>query len=504
MLLFAILAGLLALALFQAYQTRQRVLRYTRKFGCPEPHWLFGHLLNFPKDPVGITMHTIEIQKQYGPDTVLWRLGNDHQLIIGTAKNAEKVLMPKDTAKANVYGFVEPWLGNGLLISSGEKWFQRRKIITPTFHFKILESFVEVFNKETDVLVNNLRTHVGKGEFDIYDPISLYALDSICSTSMGVHINALAEPTNQYVSDVKAMSELVLMRIFHPLNPYPKLFWLTTPNAREQRKLIARLHQFTDSVIKKRRQEMANQPKEPEPTDPSTDLYSKKRQTFLDLLLNVTVNGRPLSDSDIREEVDTFMFEGHDTTTSGISFTIYQLAKHQDIQEKVYQEILSLLGAEDSKTAPLNQNILQNFKYLEMVLKEAMRIMPPVAFIGRKIQADTEMNGVIVPAGTDITVSIRQIHRNPAVYPKPDRFDPERFSEHAEHKRGPFDYIPFSVGSRNCIGQRYAIMEMKITLIRLLANYKILAGESLNDLRFKMDLVLRPVDGIPIRVQARK
>lgn len=504
MLLFAILAGLLALALFQAYQTRQRVLRYTRKFGCPEPHWLFGHLLNFPKDPVGITMHTIEIQKQYGPDTVLWRLGNDHQLIIGTAKNAEKVLMPKDTAKANVYGFVEPWLGNGLLISTGEKWFQRRKIITPTFHFKILESFVEVFNKETDVLVNNLRTHVGKGEFDIYDPISLYALDSICSTSMGVHINALAEPTNQYVCDVKAMSELVLKRIFHPLNPYPKLFWLTTPNAREQRKLIARLHQFTDSVIKKRRQEMANQPKEPEPTDPSTDLYSKKRQTFLDLLLNVTVNGRPLSDSDIREEVDTFMFEGHDTTTSGISFTIYQLAKHQDIQEKVYQEILSLLGAEDSKTAPLNQNTLQNFKYLEMVLKEAMRIMPPVAFIGRKIQADTEMNGVIVPAGTDITVSIRQIHRNPAVYPEPDRFDPERFSEHAEHKRGPFDYIPFSVGSRNCIGQRYAIMEMKITLIRLLANYKILAGESLKDLRFKMDLVLRPVDGIPIRVQARK
>lgn len=133
----------------------------------------------------------------------MWSLFNWTILMMTSRKNVEKVLLAKQTEKALLYQFIEPWLGTGLLIASGEKWFQRRKIITPTFHFKILEQFVRVFNTETDTMVQLLRKHVGGKEFDIYDYVTLMALDSICETSMGTTVDAQHNPDNQYVQNVK-------------------------------------------------------------------------------------------------------------------------------------------------------------------------------------------------------------------------------------------------------------------------------------------------------------
>ncbi|XP_058822334.1 cytochrome P450 4C1-like [Topomyia yanbarensis] len=506
MFYFAIFLALVALVVVRFLHVRWKLLQVIKHFPGPKPNFLLGNLMEFQTDIPGIFKRMVELHEENGPDIVTWGVGNDIMLNVSSARSVEKVLMAKATEKSVIYDYIEPWLGKGLLISSGEKWFHRRKIITPTFHFKILEGFAEVFNREANVLMRKLERHDGAGEFDIYDYISLYALDSICETSMGVQINAQEDPTNQYVCDVKRMSELILLRIFSPISAFNSVYWYLVPNAWEQRKLIRRLHQFTDSVINQRREQLRNNKQlgTIEFDLNEADMYSKRKQTFLDLLLNVTVDGKPLSNLDIREEVDTFMFEGHDTTTSGIAFTILQLAKNQDIQQKVYDEILSTLGKDSCKTATLTYNNLQDFKYLDMVVKESLRLLPPVSFIGRKLVEDTEINGVIVPAGVDMTVPIYVVHRNPAVYPDPERFDPERFAESAENRRGPFDYIPFSVGSRNCIGQRYALMELKITIIRLVANYQVLPGETMKNIRFKTDLVLRPAEGIPIKVIARK
>uniref|UniRef100_A0A182FZS0 Uncharacterized protein n=2 Tax=Anopheles albimanus TaxID=7167 RepID=A0A182FZS0_ANOAL len=503
-----VVAVVLCIVGLRVYRRRQQLRRIAAHFGGPQPHWLLGNLLEYPANDIpGIFERMVSMHVDYGKDLFNWGLGNDHMVVVSSAANVEKVAMAKKTQKSSIYEFIELWLGQGLLISKGEKWFQRRKIITPTFHFKILENFAEVFNSEADVLVENLRQHANSGrEFDIYEPISLYALDSICTTSMGVAIHAQRDPTNQYVRDVKRMSELVLLRIFHVLASFPQVYWYLIPHAWEQRKLIGRLHAFTDAVIQKRRKQLLDSKQSGGRVsfDMNEDnLYSKRKETFLDLLLNVTVDGQPLSDLDIREEVDTFMFEGHDTTTSGIAFTFYQLAKHPDIQERLYQEIVHTLGP-DYRTVPLTYSTLQNFKYLDMIVKESLRLLPPVSFIGRRLVEDLELNGVTIPAGTDITIPIYVIHRNPEVYPDPERFDPERFADESTQRRGPYDYIPFSIGSRNCIGQRYALMEMKITIIRLLSNYQILPGDTMSQVRLKTDLVLRPDKAIPIKIRERK
>lgn len=110
---------------------------------------------------------------------------------------------------------------------------------------------------------------------------------------------------------------------------------------------------------------------------------------LLDVLLQSTVNGNPLTNEDIREEVDTFMFEGHDTTTSGISFALYLIARHADVQKKLVEEIKQVMGADKNK--PVTYRDLQDLKYLECVIKESQRLYPSVPAIGREITEDIQV-----------------------------------------------------------------------------------------------------------------
>ncbi|XP_049537311.1 cytochrome P450 4c3-like [Anopheles darlingi] len=502
--LLTLVLGYVAYLLVRYHQNRQQLLAIRTKFGAPRSDYFLGTFYMFKNRSIPDIFDIVTgLHKRYGPDVAIIGAFNDLVLDLSSTKNVEKVLLTKTTKKSFVYDYLEPWLGTGLLISFGEKWFQRRKIITPAFHFKILDQFMDVFNEEADILVSKLERHAGGKEFNIYDYVTLYALDSICATSMGVRIHAQDDPNNEYAQAVKQMSIFFLRRVFSLLRQFPALFFLY-PFAREQGRVIKKLHHFTNSVIRNRRAQLEQEQRlgKVEFNVNEEDLYSKRRNTFLDQLLNVTVEGKPLSDADIREEVDTFMFEGHDTTTSGISFTILHLAKHPDIQQRLYEEIDRMLGV-DKRTTPLTHTMLQEFKYLDMVVKESLRLAPAVPIIGRKLLEDIEINGAMIPAGTSISIKIYNIHRNPAVFPDPERFDPERFSEDNEIKRGPYDYIPFSAGSRNCIGQRYALLEMKITIVKLLASYRILPGESIGRIRYTTDLVLRSTEGVPVKLVKR-
>ena len=115
---------------------------------------------------------------------------------------------------------------------------------------------------------------------------------------------------------------------------------------------------------------------------------------FLDVLLQSTINGKPLSHNDIREEVDTFMFEGHDTTTSGISYCLYLLARHANVQQRAFNEVIEVLGEDREKSITMRD--LQDLKYLEAVIKESLRMYPPVPMIGRQITEDTKIGWFLI------------------------------------------------------------------------------------------------------------
>lgn len=167
-------------------------------------------------------------------------------------------------------------------------------------------------------------------------------------------------------------------------------FFRFSPMAWKQRQLLKVLHSFTDRVIVGRRKMLKefNQNLLENPLE--DDMGIKKKMAFLDLLLQSTINGKPLTNLEIREEVDTFMFEGHDTTSSGIAYTLYNIAKHPEVQQKVFDEINHVIG--DNLDKAIGMKELNELNYLELVIKESLRLYPSVPIYGRKTLEDFDIS----------------------------------------------------------------------------------------------------------------
>ncbi|KAI4464346.1 cytochrome p450 family 4 [Holotrichia oblita] len=312
--------------------------------------------------------------------------------------------------KGIFYNKLHPWLGEGLLTSTGQKWFQHRKLITPTFHFKILENFMVNIVEKTETLLKILDGRADGEAFNIYTDITHCTLDIICETAMGVNINAMSGEDNDYVKAIYNISDIILWRFMHPY--IPDFIFRYLPHGRRFEQDVRTLHKFSKKVISDRKEALSTNRKEPDQGNESLGI--RRKLSFLDLLLEVSEDGKILSDTDIREEVDTFMFEGHDTTTAAMAWNLLLLGNHQEIQEKAYVEIKTIL---QDKLTPTTLTELNELKYLERVIKESLR--------------------------------------NSDHYPEPDKFDPDRFLPENCIGRHPYAYIPFSAGPRNCIGDHF-------------------------------------------------
>ncbi|KAM8713349.1 hypothetical protein ACLKA7_013632 [Drosophila subpalustris] len=431
-----------------------------------------------------------------------------HEFGIFTADTRliEAILSSQQTITKNrLYGLLQCWLGTGLLLSTGKKWFRRRKIITPTFHFKILEQFVEVFDQQSAIMAEQLYDRAdGKTVINMFPVACLAALDIIAETSMGVKINAQKSPNFPYVQSVKVVSNMMAERFMSPLQRFDSTMRIFYPLlCRKLMKNIKLMHDFTDKVISERRdtlQKLLNESSDNSSSaEEKDDVGSKRRMALLDVLLQSTVDGQPLSNEDIREEVDTFMFEGHDTTTSAISYTLYLLARHPEIQARAFQEVREVIG--DDKSKPITMRDLGELKYLECVIKESLRLYPPVPMIGRQLTEDVVLDGKHFPAQTNIIMITYLAQRDPDFFPEPERFNPDRFSQTNVGNIDVFAYTPFSAGPRNCIGQKFAMLEMKSTVSKMLRHFELLPlGEPVKPV---MNLILRSTTGINLGLKPR-
>ncbi|CAG9771770.1 unnamed protein product [Ceutorhynchus assimilis] len=428
-------------------------------------------------------------------------LGNKWTIFVKNYDLTEFILSSSSTNILNKsidYDNFLPWLGTGLLIAPGPKWRKRRKIITPAFHFSILEQFVDIFESNLQVLIKILEKEaMDKPGIDIYEYVTACALDTICETAMGVRIESQNNKNQDYVFAVKDFSRIAMARGFSIWKGKDILFKLTKDYKKQEENLKI-MHGFTNSVIKKRKEELQNNKNLEQLEEDS--LGRKRKLAFLDLLLNCTVDGQPLSQEDIEEEVNTFMFEGHDTTASAISSALFLLANHPDVQKKVRDEQREIFG--ENRDRPVTFQDFRDMKYLELVIKETVRMYPSVPLIGRLATGNIDYKGHIIPKGSMITLFIYGINRDPDYYEKPEEFNPERFLDSTG--KLPYSYIPFSAGPRNCIGQRFAVLEMKSVISGIIKNFELYPTDPPHKMVVSPEAVLKSVNGVMVRIQRHK
>ncbi|XP_051160004.1 cytochrome P450 4C1-like, partial [Leptopilina boulardi] len=230
-----------------------------------------------------------------------------------------------------------------------------------------------------------------------------------------------------------------------------------------------------------------------------------KRKPTLQLLLELSDNGDKLTDQDLREQVLTLLFGGSDTTARTIEFLFLMLAQHPEIQDRVYEELFNIYGVDDPGKNPVKSDDLQNLQYLERVIKETMRLFPAVPIIAREVTEDLEIDGYTIPKGCAVAASIIVLHRDEKYWPDPLKFDPDRFLPDEIHKRHPLAYMPFLIGSRDCIGRVYALMSIKVIAATFLRKYILKKDKitPIKDMKLKPDVLLKLAEPSTFRLEKR-
>nr|CAI5833644.1 unnamed protein product [Callosobruchus analis] len=377
-------------------------------------------------------------------------------------------------------------------------------MLTPCFgRMSTLKHFVQIFENLGDVLVEEFNEQLNNPSLDVVPYMKLFTMEVICgmyvylfpsklaTTSMGVTTNYQRNGNINYCHSIEELCRIMALRMFSPLKRYQG-FYKFTSDYQKQKKALKEIDAFYENIISKKRQAMS-------PCSIKEEEDGSK-QNFLDQLLSHQENGEALSDKNIRDEINTFMFGGHDTTATGLSFVLYVLARHPNVQEKILEEQEAIFGSSE-KDPEVTYAHLQEMKYLEAAINEALRLYSPIPGFGRKLTGDIQLaNGVTLPKGLTVICLIYSVHHNPKYFPDPEKFLPERFLN-SDIK--PYTHIPFSAGPRNCIGKKFAILQIKSCVSKILRHFKLLPSVPDYQLELAPEVTLVSKNGIRIALEKR-
>ncbi|XP_052819369.1 leukotriene-B4 omega-hydroxylase 3-like [Mya arenaria] len=466
--------------------------------GPKERHWLFGSFRNMPEDGHDRMQVFVDWGNQYARAQGYLRLWGSfwRPVIVAchptSMKKILKTAEPKPLGLTSGYRTLKAWLGDGLLISGGEKWARNRRLLTPAFHFDILKPYIHVYNDAAGIFVDKLNDFAARGEqFELFQHVCQSSLDIIlrCAFSYNIDVQRAGE-THPYVVAVNDLATCTAKRTRKPWLASDIIFYNTALGKKYKRDCDY-VHGVAEDIINTRKAAL----------EKIGGVDKKKYLDFLDILLTAKdENGVGLSYMDIRNEVDTFLFEGHDTTASAISWILYSLAEHPEYQQKCQEEVDEVLqGRQDVEWSDLPK-----LEYLTQCIKEGMRLHAPVAIVGRETTKPFPIADIVCPPGTNVMINIWMLHHNVEVWGEDHMdFRPDRFTKEACAKMDPYQYVPFSGGPRNCIGQNFAMNEQKVVIAKLLNNFtfNLVPGHVV---RRRLAAVMRAENGIMMTVERRK
>jgi cytochrome P450 len=382
-------------------------------------------------------------------------------------------LFPKTAILRRVLG---PLLGTGILLAEGEEWRWQRHTVAPPFRHSEILDYVPVMAQAGEAQVARWRS-AGAGVTHMIDrDMSRVTYEIISRTMLSGSDEALGEVISR---DAGAYLAGLPWSLVYAVLGVPD--WVPRPRRGRMRRREARLRGAVRNLIRQRRAENVD----------TRDLLSRL------MIARRPDNGAVMSDEELVDTLLTFLVAGHDTTAKALTWALYLLSRSPAWEEQAVAEIAKVIAQ-----GPVTAAQIAKLPTILQVVKEALRLYPPVPETTRVASVDTELGGLSITAGTIIDIPIYVIHRHHALWRDPDTFDPARFSPDQEARRPRYQFIPFGAGPRVCVGASFALVEATVLLASFLRAFRFNLEATVEPMPVSR-ITLGPRDGLPMILNAR-
>ncbi|GAB1863847.1 Probable cytochrome P450 4aa1 [Camponotus japonicus] len=411
---------------------------------------------------------------------------DDIQMVLSSMKHTRKIFF---------YKMLDNFLGKGLITRDVDKWKIHRKILQPAFHLHILEEFAGTFGKCADHLIEKLLEKDGK-DVNVTVFINNSVYDILTETILGMKVdrgNSNAEVDTPF----RKGQVMIPYRFARPWLLIDWIYRLTAAGKSEEQQQKDLLN-FCFRKMKEKR-ELLRQNNSL--VDDETMSAKGRKISLLEYMVEISEKNPCFTDRDIIEECCTFMLAGQESVATAAAMTLFLLANNPTWQEKCIAELDEIFGSDER--SPTVQD-LKDMKYLDMCIKESLRLYPSVPIFARTLGEDVRIGKHVIPAGCGVFIAPYCTQRLTHHFPNPHDFKPERFSPENSETRHPYAYIPFSAGPRNCIGYKFATLELKSIISAVLRKCRLepILGKEKVIAKFRM--TIRAHGGLWVKVRSRK
>jgi len=430
---------------------------------------LFGSVFEPRGDSIG---YLTRCAREFG-DIVFFRFLGVPACFVNRPDYIESVLVTQNSnfVKSKDYRAMRRVLGNGLLLSEGEFWRRQRKLIQPAFHQERIAAYADIM---TDQAQRMLSSWSDGQTLDIHEAIMHLTLGIVAKTLFDADVSHEAE-------DVDAALTVLMGKFLRQAGLALLLpAWVPLPTSRLLKRAVGRLDKVIYGIIEQRR------------------ASGQMSEDLLSVFLQVQDDeGVGMTDRQLHDEIMTLFLAGHETTANVLSWTWFLLGQNPEVEEKLIEELRRVLGGRIPTPADLPQLV-----YADAVLRESMRLYPPVWVIGRRALAPFRLGEYELPADTNVLISQLILHRDARYFPEPLQFNPDRWSPSDSRAASlpRFAYFPFGGGPRVCIGAGFAMMEAVLLLATIAQQFRIQIAPG-QTVKMQPTVTLRPRNGIPVTLK---
>ena len=436
-----------------------------------------------------------------------------------------------------------PIINKNLVTAEYDLWKRIRPVVSPTFTSGKMKKMYPLIDECSKYLIENLESHAVNGkEVIVKDLFGCLTMDVIAKCAFGTDTNAHKDQNNPFVVNGKRIFERNIL-ITLIVNLAPKFLLkaiglgiLSRGGALQSSEFFFNVSRH---IIKKRRennqrredflqllmdcqdddqhndeqhndeqhndeQHNDEQHKDDQHNERSNEIDAEshdviENEEFSDYKQS---NSKRLTDDEVIAQAFVFFIAGYETTATALSYCSYELALNQDVQDKLYREIKSF----QDENGTIHYENLSKLPYLDAVISESLRKYPPAMRVSRTASQKYQLGntGITLDKGSNVNILIYAIHHNEEYYDSPEKFQPERFLPENRHQIEPYTYLPFGSGPRNCIGMRFALLEAKLALVKIISKFKLVKSKNTKvPLEFLPNRLILTAKSIIIGVEKR-